>query len=135
MNRKSKLALMLVGASIIGSATTLMATTALKNAGVDIDTFIPSKEQAASIDQNGFVTTSTRTGAFGNDFTVVAENTINSVVSIKSFETPRRQQMYGGDFDPFEFFFGPGFGNGGGQRRQQQQQQKSEPQAKGAVRA
>lgn len=131
MNRKSKLALMLVGASIIGSATTLMATTALKSAGVDVDTFIPAKEQTVS-DPNGFVTTSTRTGALGNDFTAVAENTINSVVSIKSFETPRRQQMYGGDFDPFEFFFGPGFGNGGGQRRQQQQQQKSDPQPKGS---
>ncbi len=131
MNRKSKLALMLVGASIIGSATTLMATTALKSAGVDVDTFIPAKEQTVS-DPNGFVTTSTRTGALGNDFTTVAENTINSVVSIKSFETPRRQQMYGGDFDPFEFFFGPGFGNGGGQRRQQQQQQKSDPQPKGS---
>ena len=116
MNKKSKLALMLIGASIIGSATTLMATTALKSAGV-VDTFIPSKEQKATIDPNGFVTTSTRTSALGNDFTWVAENTINSVVSIKSFETPRRQQMYGGDFDPFEFFFGPGFGNGGSQRR------------------
>lgn len=135
MNKKSKLALMLIGASIIGSATTLMATTALKSAGVDVDTFIPSKEQQATIDPNGFVTTSTRTGALGNDFTVVAENTINSVVSIKSFETPRRQQqMYGGDFDPFEFFFGPGFGNGGTQRRrqQQQQEQKSDPQPKGS---
>ena len=133
MNKKSKLALMLIGASIIGSATTLMTTTALKGAGVDVDKFIPSKEQTATIDPNGFVTTSTRTAALGNDFTVVAENTINSVVSIKSFETPRRQQMYGGDFDPFEFFFGPGFGNGGSQRRQQQQQQqKSDPQPKGS---
>ena len=133
MNKKSKLALMLIGASIIGSATTLMATTALRSAGV-VDTFIPSKEQKATIESNGFVNTSTRTGAFGNDFTVVAENTINSVVSIKSFETPRRQQMYGGDFDPFEFFFGPGFGNGGSQRRksQSQQEEKSEPQPKGS---
>lgn len=134
MNKKSKLAIMLIGASIIGSATTLMATTALKSAGVDVDTFIPANEQTVT-DPNGFVTTSARTGALGNDFTAVAENTINSVVSIKSFETPRRQQsFYGDDFDPFEFFFGPGFGNGGSQRRrsQSQQEQKSEPQAKGS---
>ena len=66
------------------------------------------------------------------DFTVAAENTINSVVSIKSFETPRQQQFFQGNdwFDPFDFFFGPGSGS---QRRQQPQgkQKSQEPQAKG----
>ena len=80
-------------------------------------------------------TASSRSAAMasGVDFTVVAENTINSVVSIKSFETPKQQQYYQG-MDPFEFFFGPGFGFGNGQRGRQQQspQQKSEPQAKGS---
>ena len=133
MRKKSKLALMLIGASVLGSATTLMATTALKSAGVDVDTFLPAKERTVS-ESNGFVTTSTRSVSFDNDFTSVAENTINSVVSIKSFETPRtRQSFYGDDFDPFEFFFGPGFGNGGSQRRKsQQQEQKSDPQPKGS---
>lgn len=133
MKKKSKLALMLIGASVLGSATTLMATTALKSAGVNVDTFLPAKEQTVN-EPNGFVKTSTRTVSFDNDFTTVAENTINSVVSIKSFETPRRQRsMYGDDFDPFEFFFGPGFGNGGSQRRKsQQQEEKSDPQPKGS---
>ncbi len=133
MNRKSKLAIMLIGASMIGSATTLMATTALKSAGVDVDTFIPAKNETVNTTSDGFVTTSTRATAPGTDFTVAAEHTINSVVSIKSFETPRQRQQYYDDFDPFEFFFGPGFGNGGTQRRRsQQQQQQSDPQPKGS---
>lgn len=63
--------------------------------------------------------------SFETDFTVAAEQTINSVVCIKSYAN-RRQSMYpGGGYDPFgmfEFFFGP-------QERQQprQQPQNSEP--------
>ncbi len=71
------------------------------------------------------------TGSFETDFTVAAENTVNTVVCIKSFAT-RRQNPYannggGGGYDPFgmfDFFFGP-------QERQQQprqqQPQSSEP--------
>lgn len=129
MKTNNKFALMLICASIAGSATTLMATTALSKAGVDMDTFIPSKN--STVQEENFVQTSTRLPDTSTDFTTVAEKTVNSVVSIKSFETPRQQQMYGGDWDPFEFFFGPGFGQ---QRRPQQQQKKSEskPQPKGS---
>ena len=74
--------------------------------------------------------------AAGIDFSEAAENSINSVVSIKSFEKKRQQQFFqGGDwFDPFDFFFGPGSGS---QRKQQQQQQnqskgKDDLQAKGS---
>lgn len=62
-----------------------------------------------------------------DDFVRAAEQTVNGVVSVKSFATPqsRRQQQYGGDGmydDPlFEFFFGPQ------QRRRQQQQLREEP--------
>ncbi len=132
MKKNSKIALMLVGASVLGSATTLMGESALRSAGVDVDTFIPGKESVSMDDS--FVRTASRSTALsaGVDFTDVAESTINSVVSIKSFETPKQQQYYQG-IDPFEFFFGPGFGFGNGQRgRQQQQQQQSEPQAKGS---
>ncbi|MBQ4367115.1 MAG: hypothetical protein II786_03425, partial [Muribaculaceae bacterium] len=133
MKKDSKLAILLISASIVGSAATLMATTALKSAGVDvIDTFIPGKNTVT--DENGFVSAAVRTPDLSKDFTSVAESTINSVVSIKSFATPRQQQYFqGGDIDPFEFFFGPGFGFGNGQRRQQQQQPKSDskPQPKG----
>ena len=60
-----------------------------------------------------------------NDFTEAAENTVNGVVSVKSFATPqmRNQQGYGGGFfdDPFfEYFFG-------GQLRQRQQPQQEQP--------
>lgn len=61
------------------------------------------------------------------DFTKAAESTINGVVSIKSFATPRSQRgMSGGDFfnDPFfEFFFG-----GRPQAQQQPRQQGEEAQ-------
>ena len=133
MKKNSKIALMLVGASLLGSATTLVGESALRSAGYDVDTYIPNKE-SASMDDSFVRTASSRSAAMssGIDFTVVAENTINSVVSIKSFETPKQQQYYQG-MDPFEFFFGPGFGFGNGQRgRQQSPQQKSEPQAKGS---
>jgi len=126
MNKNSKLAILLVGASIVGSAATLMATTALKSAGVGGDEYIPSKE--TTVDKNGFVSASMHAD-LSKDFTSVAESTINSVVSIKSFATQRQQQMM--DYwDPFEFFFGPGNGQRR-QQRQQQQQKKSEPTPKG----
>lgn len=59
-------------------------------------------------------------------FVNAAENTINGVVSVKSFATPRQQYRGGNDFfsDPFEFFFGTPQPRrqqpeqGGGQQRQ-----------------
>ncbi len=137
MTNTKKIALMMVAASVLGSATTLLATSGVEKIR---DIYIQSKENTTEVKDDGIVKTSTRVtpvqGRYSNalDFTRAAESTINSVVSIKSFVTPRQQQFYGNDFDPFEFFFGPGFGNqGGSQRRQQQQpsQQKSEPQQKG----
>lgn len=73
-----------------------------------------------------FLSVSQRPGS-NTDFTKVAESSINGVVSIKSFATPRQQRSYGGgnDFfnDPFfEFFFGNPYG--GGNRRQQPRQQQ-----------
>ena len=131
MNKNLKLAIMLVAASVLGSAATMMATSELQKKGVITDTYVLTKENKTNND--GFVQTSARTIDMSRDFTDVAENTINCVVSIKSYATPQ-QSMYGnGDyFDPFEFFFGPGFGSGNGQRqRKQQQQQKSDPQPRG----
>ena len=140
MTNTKKIALMMVAASVMGSATTLLATSGVEKVR---DIYIQSKTDNtnAQVKDEGIVKTSTRevssqgrySGAL--DFTQAAEGSINSVVSIKSYATPRQQQQYyGGDFDPFEFFFGPGFGGqGNSQRRQQQQQQqqKAEPQAKG----
>ena len=123
---------MLVAASILGSAATMMATSELQKKGVITDTYVLNKESASSDD--GFVKTTTRTVDFSRDFTDVAENTINCVVSIKNYGTAQQNYYQGGDFfDPFEFFFGPGYGSGNGQRqRKQQQQQKSEPKVMGS---
>ena len=136
MNNTKKMTLMLVAASILGSAATLLATSGVQTIK---DIYINSQnDSTAQVKDDGIVKTSTRnvsTGRYGNalDFTKAAESTINSVVSIKSYATPRQQQFYGNDFDPFEFFFGPGYGGQGGtQRRQQQQQKKSEPQPMGS---
>ena len=126
MNKNVKLAIMLVAASIMGSAATMMATSELQKKGVITDTYVLNKESKPSND--GFVQTSNRTIDISRDFTDVAESTINCVVSIKSYATPQQNYYQGGFIDPFEFFFGPGFGQG---QRQRQQQQKSEPQATG----
>lgn len=84
---------------------------------------------------DSFLTVGQQPGV-NTDFTKVAESTINGVVSIKSYATPRQQQRrsYGGDDffnDPFfDFFFGNPYG--GGQQRQQprrQEQPKNEEDA------
>ena len=53
-----------------------------------------------------FIRTAT-SAAFETDFTTAAEKTVNEVVCIKSFVSPRQQQMYGDPFGMFDFFFGP----------------------------
>ncbi|MCM1348934.1 MAG: Do family serine endopeptidase [Firmicutes bacterium] len=82
--------------------------------------------QSNESSEGGFLTVAQHPGV-NTDFTKVAESTINGVVSIKSFATPRQQRGYsnGGDFfnDPFfEFFFGDPYG--GSNRRQQPRQQQ-----------
>lgn len=135
MTNTKKLVLLMVAASVMGSATTLLATSGVEKVR---DIYIQSNaDTTAQVKDDGIVKTSTRNasvgGRYGNalDFTKAAESTINSVVSIKLFVTPRQQQYYGNDFDPFEFFFGPGFGGQRRQQQQQQQQQQQEPQERG----
>lgn len=70
-----------------------------------------------------FIRTAAPAPAFQTDFTQAAEQTINSVVCIKSYVNRQAQQYYspfgGSDgFDPFEFFFG--------QPQQRQQPQRKE---------
>lgn len=71
-------------------------------------------------------TTRTTVASAPIDFTKAAEATINRVVSIKSFATPRQARMQEFNDPFFEFFFGPNYGG-----RQQQPQKKSEPQPLG----
>lgn len=124
MKKSKKLAFATIASSVLLSATTAYGVT---KATVN-DVFIPSGEQT-----NGFVNTTSRGFAGQPDFTQVAEHTINSVVSIKNYANARQQQFqdWGGGFDPFEFFFGPGMGQ---QRKQQQPKQRSEgkPQLRGS---
>ena len=72
-----------------------------------------------------FLRTTSRTPSFETDFTVAAEKTVNSVVCIQSYETPR-QQYYGNPFGDFFDFFGWGMPQQ--QQPQQQKKQKQEPQ-------
>lgn len=59
------------------------------------------------------------------DFTSAAESTVNGVVSIKSYATPRGRSGMQGGYDPFyEFFFGT-------PRQQPRQQAPSQPQQMG----
>ncbi|MCH5240531.1 MAG: trypsin-like peptidase domain-containing protein [Muribaculaceae bacterium] len=87
------------------------------------------QEVAGEIPQGQFIRTAAHPGSFETDFTVAAESTVNEVVCIKSFASPRRNQYNnGGGYDPFglfDFFFGPQ-GNQQ-QRRQQPQQRSNEP--------
>ena len=75
---------------------------------------------------------------YQDDFTRTAEQTVNGVVSVKSFATPRN--IYGGMqggqyyyedpsdfFDPFEFFFGSPRRQQPRQQQQPQSEQKPQP--------
>ena len=75
--------------------------------------------------KDSFTPTVAVSGTAPTDFTQAAESTINSVVSIKSFATPRRSYSSAFDDPFFEFFFGPG------SSQQRRQQQKAEPQQLG----
>ncbi|MBQ7941729.1 MAG: Do family serine endopeptidase [Muribaculaceae bacterium] len=108
MKTTGKLFLALLAAAVLGSTLTVVA-----------DNYYVRKE-----DKN-FIRTSNRIPSSNTDFTVAAENTINCVVSIKSYASAHRQYQGNRYFDPFEFFFGPGFG-GSTPRQQQQQPQQEE---------
>ncbi len=121
-----KITLLACGVAIASSAATVLA---MRSAGADS---LPISDIPAATTDNagqasGFLKVSQHPG-IETDFTKAAENTINGVVSIKSYATPRgygnrrgsQSDMFSDPF--FEFFFGSP------QRRQQPQQpqEKSE---------
>ena len=125
-----KIALLACGVAIFSSAVTVMAmrsnNDALSSAIVN-DTVMTSNVNS----NGGALYTASQRPTPDTDFTHAAESTINGVVSIKSYATPRgyryggSQQMFS---DPlFEFFFG----NGNNRRQRQQQQQEPEQQQLG----
>lgn len=93
---------------IISAATAIISSTATVSA---IQAVLPDRSESytnESTSEEGRFYTVGATVTPATDFTSAAESTINGVVSIKSFATPRMQQGGGGMFsDPFfEYFFG-----------------------------
>ena len=117
------MALIAGGVAVASSAVTV---TAMKSADL-----IPSSSHQVELSviddagaQRGYYTAAQAAMVANTDFTKAAESTVNGVVSIKSFATPRynRGRNSGGGYNPFgndpffEFFFGS--------PRQQQPQQR-----------
>lgn len=102
-------------------------TACANNQGVGVDEVNNGSVANDSGQVSNLFTVSKRTTT-PTDFTYAAENTVNGVVSIKSFATPRSSYRGGSDTfsDPFfDFFFGPN-----PYRRRQQQQQPEEQEQK-----
>lgn len=129
MNIYSKIALMACGVAIASSAITVVAVDKLEN-----KYSIAASSYHADAPVGGSFYTVAQGVTPPTDFTHAAESTINGVVSIKSYATPRG---YNGGYgnqqqspfsDPlFDFFFGSP--NGRGSRPQQQQpKEKAEQQ-------
>jgi Do/DeqQ family serine protease len=116
MKTTGKLFLALCAAAILGSTLTVVA-----------NNYYSQQDNA---DKN-FIRTSSRIPSSNTDFTVAAENTINCVVSIKTFAVARQQYQGNQFFDPFEFFFGHGYGNNAPRRQQPQQPQEEKLQPLG----
>ena len=123
MKLSGKIILLAAGTAILSSALTAGV---MKEAFSSRDDFsVATADAGVNGNQGGFYTGGL-SPATTTDFTQAAESSINGVVSIKSYITPRqRSQGYGGGFfiDPFEYFFGSPRGN----RRQQPQQPQQEP--------
>lgn len=122
-----KITLLACGVAMLSSAFTVMAMRGVSQAPGKIfgDTVI-----AAGTPQKGAFLNVSQRATPETDFTHAAESTINGVVSIKSYATPRgygygsRSEMFS---DPlFDFFFGQGNG-----RRQQPRQQEPQQQQLG----
>lgn len=137
MKLTGKIIMLAAGTAVLSSAVTAVA---MRNAlfnddaervGSFTEVFDRGKASAGSF------TKVAQLPANHSDFTTAAESTINGVVSIKSYATPRgySQGGNGGFFnDPFfEYFFGnPNGGNRRSQPRQQEQQRQQQPSGLGS---
>ena len=106
----------------------MVFTSCAESRGSEANALPLQQNNAPSIENPQFIRTVSNPTSFETDFTVAAENTVNEVVCIKSFATPRQSQYGGGGYDPFgmfDFFFGPQERQQ--PRRQQPQQRNSEP--------
>lgn len=134
MKLTGKILLLAAGTAVLSSAVTAVA---MKQALFNDDEaksfnelFDPGSASA------GVLRKVSQLPANPSDFTTAAESTINGVVSIKSYATPRgysRGNGGGGFFDdPFlEYFFGNPGGNRRSQPRRQQEEQSRQEQPMG----
>ncbi len=122
MKLTGKILLLAAGTAVISSAVTTVAMKqSFTGSGSDQCTFSSSSQNPST---GGFYTVG-HSPATSTDFSEAAESTINGVVSIKSYVTPRgysRGNRSGGGFfeDPFFEYF---FGSPGGNRHRQQPEQ------------
>lgn len=119
MNSILKTSLIASGVAIASSLATVFAVGST-NSGSSVPTLTAPSNSGA------FYTVAAEVPAEPSDFVDAAESTVNGVVSIKSYATPRAYAQNSPEASPFsdplfEFFFG---GNGNRQRRQQQQQEQ-----------
>lgn len=101
-----------------------MALSACAQSGeTSVDGYAENQPNTTQTGDSQFIRTAAHQPAFETDFTVAAENTVNEVVCIKSFATPRQNQYNYDPFGMFDFFFGPQQP----QPRRQPQQRSQEP--------
>ena len=123
--KKSFQPLLLAGASaLVFTATGFAISKIASSRNADNPTVLPSSSDSSLQPGSAFKVASHP--ALDTDFTQAAESTINGVVSIKSFATPRASQGFS---DPFFDFF---FGSPGRQQPQRQQEQKQQPMGLGS---
>ncbi|MCH5215763.1 MAG: Do family serine endopeptidase [Muribaculaceae bacterium] len=123
MKSYKNLLIVAVAAAAVGAVSSTVVNSYInKSDSLFADTYISADKNLDNQSGAFFHTVSGR--GIETDFTKAAESTVNAVVCIKSFVTPRQRQM-NNFIDPFEFFFGPG-------NRQQQQAEPAEPQQRQA---
>ena len=135
MKLSGKIIMLAAGTAVLSSAVTAVAMKrALFNDG-EAQSYSELFDQGGAT--SGHLTKVAQLPASHSDFTTAAESTINGVVSIKSYATPRgysQNSGNGGFFgDPFfEYFFGNPGGNRRSQPRQEQQPRQQQPSGLGS---
>lgn len=136
MKLTGKIIMLAAGTAVLSSAVTAVAMKrTLFGNGEDAQSYTQLFDQGSAM--TGGLTKVAQLPANHSDFTTAAESTINGVVSIKSYATPRgySQGGNGGGFfgDPFfEYFFGNPGGNRRSQPRQEQQPRQQQPSGLGS---
>lgn len=132
MKTYGKITLLACGVAVLSSAVTALAINAIHDGSMSENSIVNYVSEAK--DAKGALYTVAHNVTPPTDFTRAAESTVNGVVSIKSYATPRSSGNYGNDgyyFDPFEFFFGTPNGNSSPRRQAPQQQNNNNEQQRG----